>query len=273
MTSPILLPRILLTNDDGIDAPGLAVLASIAQEFAHEIWIVAPEHDQSGMGQSLSLHHPLHCTPHGERRWAVNGTPSDCVAVALGHLMEGARPSLILSGVNAGANLGDEVNLSGTAGAVFTALMLGVPAIGLSQDYNESRHETPWDTARTIAPKVLRHLLAQGWRKDTCLLVNIPDATPGDISGFSWARQSQKNVTGFTVEKRTSPRQEDYFWLSLERKAPVAPVNGDCAILQRREVAVTALGLDRSLETNKPFVSFDEAEDDTEAADETTPLA
>jgi len=118
MSSPIRLPRLLLTNDDGFDAPGLAVLADVAHELSDEVWIVAPEHDQSGTGQSLSIHSPLRCWPRGERRWAVTGTPADCVGIALSHLMGGKKPSFILSGVNAGANVGDEVSLSGTLGAV-----------------------------------------------------------------------------------------------------------------------------------------------------------
>ena len=233
MTASILLPRILLTNDDGIDAPGLAVLAEIALEFAQEVWVVAPEHDQSGTGQSISLHNPLRCTPRGVRRWAVNGTPGDCVALALGHLMLDAPPSLVLSGINAGANLGDDVNMSGTAGATFAALMLGVPAIGISQEFKTTREKTPWDIARVVTPKVLRHVLTEGWRKETCLSVNIPDAPVGEITGLSWARQGQKNVAGFAIHKRTSPREEDYFWLSIERKASVAAPNSDAAVLRR----------------------------------------
>src|ERR1700677_481642 len=98
--------RLLLTNDDGIDAPGLAALADVAKEFAEEVWVIAPEHDESGTGQSLSLHHPLRCRPQGERRWAVAGTPADCVAIALAHFMKGKPPSMILSGINAGSNTG-----------------------------------------------------------------------------------------------------------------------------------------------------------------------
>lgn len=248
-----------MTNDDGFDAPGLALLAELAQEFAQEVWMVAPAYDQSGTGQSLSLHDPVRCAERGERRWAVEGTPADCVAVAINHFMADARPSLVLSGINSGGNLGDDLNMSGTAGAAFMALMLGVPAIGISQDYSISREETPWETSRVVVPKVLRHLLAEGWRKETCLSVNIPDAPPEAIKGFSWARQGQKNVSGVTVEKRVSPRSGDYFWLQIERKpSPVVAPNSDYAVLKRNDVAVTVLGLDRSVECAKPSVRFDE---------------
>jgi 5'-nucleotidase len=259
MPTPILLPRILVTNDDGIDSPGIKILIDVAKEFAKEIWVIAPSREKSGAGQSISLCDSVRCAPQGEKRWAIDGTPCDCVALALGHFMAKAKPSLVLSGVNPGANIGDEVNMSGTIGAAFTALMLDVPAIAISQAC-VSHDKAPWDTTRTILPKVLQSLLSEGWRKDTCLSVNIPDLPTDDISGFSWARQSLKSMESIVVEKRTSPRQEDYFWLSLKRKTPVSTPNSEAAILRRKEVAVTVLALDRSLDTTKPSVSFSESD-------------
>ncbi|NTU76969.1 MAG: 5'/3'-nucleotidase SurE [Alphaproteobacteria bacterium] len=260
MTETIRLPRVLLTNDDGVNATGLHVLAEVAQEFAHEVWIVAPEHDHSGAGQNITLHAPLRCTQLAEHQWEISGTPGDCIALAVSHLMADKPPSLVLSGINAGANVGDEVNMSGTIGAALTALVLGVPAIAISQAYNETRSETPWDTTRAVLPKILRSLLAEGWRKETCLSVNIPDKPADELTGFSWAVQSHKSIAGINVEKRTSPRQEDYFWLSLDRRPPLAVPNSDSAILRRGEVSVTALTLDRSLNLGLPSVLFSEAE-------------
>jgi 5'-nucleotidase len=177
------LPRILLTNDDGIDAPGLAALTDVAHEFAEEIWILAPRHDESGTGQSLSLHHPLRCFERGERRWAVAGTPADCVAIAVAHYMKGKPPSMILSGINAGSNTGDDVNLSGTLGAAFMGLMLGIPSIGFSQ-VCETRKTARWDTARAVTPHLLRYFLAKGWAKDICLSINIPDMPANKVSRY-----------------------------------------------------------------------------------------
>ena len=165
---PPRLPCLLLTNDDGFDAPGLAVLTEVAKEFADEIWIVAPEHDQSGTGQSLSIHTPLRCWPRGERQYAVTGTPADCVGIALASLMGSRKPSLVLSGINAGSNVGDEVNMSGTLGAAFMALMMGIPAIAFSQDC-VTRAASRWATARTMTQKMLAHFLKEGWPQETCL--------------------------------------------------------------------------------------------------------
>jgi 5'-nucleotidase len=263
MTDHLRLPRLLLTNDDGIDAAGLGVLVDIASEFSNEVWVVAPEHDQSGTGQSVSIHHALRCYPRGERRFAVTGTPSDCVALAYSHLMADKKPSLILSGVNAGSNIGDEVGLSGTLGAAFTGMLLGVPSIAFSIDCVK-RSEARWDTAREVVPKLLRHFLTHGWRKDTCLSINIPDRDAKDITGFSWSRQSTKNIAGFHVEKREDLRDQNYYWLSIVDKAPAPREHSDYETLQRGDISVMALGHDRSVDISEPSVIFDEAADAAE---------
>ena len=138
--------RVLLTNDDGIDAPGMAVLEEVARELAREVWVVAPEHDQSGTSHSVSLHAPLRLSRRGERRFGVAGTPGDCVVMAVRHLMVDAPPDLVLSGVNRGANLGVETVFSGTVGAAMTALLLGLPAIALSQAFSQ-REPVRWERA------------------------------------------------------------------------------------------------------------------------------
>ena len=141
-----MLDRVMLTNDDGIDAPGMRVLEEIAAQIAHEVWVVAPEHDQSGQSHAISLHHALRISERGERRFGVTGTPGDCAAIGLCHLMKDAPPQLVLSGVNRGLNLGMETVFSGTVGGAMTAMMLGVPALALSQAFI-NRDAVPWDTA------------------------------------------------------------------------------------------------------------------------------
>ena len=131
------LDRILLTNDDGIDAPGLAILEAIAAELAREVWVVAPEHDQSGVSHAISLHHALRVSQQGERRFGITGTPGDCAVMGICHLMTDAPPQLLLSGVNRGLNLGMETVFSGTVGGAMTGMMLGVPSIALSQAYKD----------------------------------------------------------------------------------------------------------------------------------------
>lgn len=257
MKKPARLPRILLTNDDGFDAPGITALTEVARPFAEEIWIVAPEHDQSGMGQSMTLNVPLRCTQRGERQWAVAGTPADCVIMALAHLMQDNKPSLLLSGVNNGANIGDDINLSGTLGAAFTGLMLGVPSIGISLDA-ASRKRARWDTARAVLPRILTHFLAEGWREETCLSVNIPDLRAQDIKGFSWAQPAHKTITQFRIDKREDLREKDYFWLYPGDGSAAPGKHSDVAVLARGEIAVTALALHRGVNVDAPSVKFDE---------------
>lgn len=156
MTVP-LFRRILLTNDDGIDAPGLATLAGVAAGLTEDLWIVAPACDRSGVSHAVSLQDPLRVHQHGPRKFAVDGTPGDCVAIAARHIMLDDPPSLVLSGINCGANLGVETVFSGTVGAAMTASLLGIPAFALSQAYRD-RAAVPWSTAASLAPGIIRSL-------------------------------------------------------------------------------------------------------------------
>lgn len=252
----IRLPRILITNDDGIDAPGLTLLHDIAAAMAEEVWVIAPDHDRSGTGQTITLTEPIRVQQRTERVFAVSGTPSDCVAMALGHLMRENRPNLLLSGVNAGRNVGDEINLSGTVGAALCGLMLGVPSIALSQEC-QSRDSINWEPARAHIPTLLQHFLAKGWRKDTCLSVNIPDIPPDMIRDFAYARAGTKNITRIEVEERTDKRENNYYWFSLGRTPEnVGDEESDIAIMRKGQIAVTAVTLDRSLSLGRAAVSL-----------------
>ena len=190
---PFPIARVLLTNDDGIDAPGLAVLEEVAAAIAAEVWVVAPEHDQSGTSHSVSLHHPLRMRPRGPRRFAVGGTPGDCVAMGLRHLLRETPPELVLSGVNRGGNIGMETVFSGTVGAAMTAILLGVPAIALSQTFRD-RDNVPWDTARALAPDVRVNAVAPG-------LVATPWTEP-------WSEERKASTVGRTMLGRMA-RPED----------------------------------------------------------------
>ena len=239
------LDRILLTNDDGIDAPGLAVLEQIAAELAHEVWVVAPEHDQSGVSHAISLHHPLRVSRQGTRRFGINGTPGDCAVMGVCHLMAEALPQLILSGVNRGLNLGMETVFSGTVGGAMTGMMFGIPSIGLSQAFKD-RNNVPWDTARTLGAGVVRELLAIGWGKDACLNVNFPPLPVDEAGPVTLARQGVGMVAGMVVETRTDPRGMTYHWLNFRRGDRQQGPESDYDAMRAGKIVVTPLRYDRT---------------------------
>jgi 5'-nucleotidase len=209
------------------------------------VWVVAPEHDQSGTSHSLSLHAPLRVSAKGERRFAVTGTPGDCVVMGLRHLVQGGPPDLILSGVNRGANLGVETVFSGTVGAAMTGMLLGVPSLALSQAFSD-RDAVPWTTARTLAPGVIRRLAGMGWSGQACLNVNFPDCPAERAGPLTLTRQGAGLLDGVDVMSRTDPRTLTYHWLQLSRSPKQDAPDSETAALAARAVSVTPLRFERT---------------------------
>ena len=240
-----MLDRILLTNDDGIDAPGLAILEAVAAELAHEVWVVAPEHDQSGVSHAISLHHALRISRHGERRFGISGTPGDCAVMGICHLMSDGAPQLLLSGVNRGLNLGMETVFSGTVGGAMTGMMLGVPSIALSQAYKD-RNNVLWEASRKLGAKVVRDLLAIGWSKDACLNVNFPACPAAEAGPVTLARQGVGMIAGMHVDTRVDPRGMEYHWLNFRRGDRPQGPESDYDALRAGTIVVTPLRYDRT---------------------------
>ncbi|MPW20514.1 5'/3'-nucleotidase SurE [Paraburkholderia sp. CNPSo 3157] len=239
------VPRVLLTNDDGIDAPGLAVLEAVAAELADEVWIVAPEHDQSGTSHSISLHSPLRVSRQGERRFGVVGTPGDCIVMAVRHLMREAPPTLVLSGINRGGNLGVETMFSGTVGAAMTGLLLGLPSIALSQTFTD-RESVRWDTTRALAPGVIRQLLAIEHDAPVCLNVNFPDVDASAAGPLTPTRQGVGLVQDIEVLPQVDPRGLEYHWLRFQRGPRDNAPDSETAVVASGRVSVTPLYFDRT---------------------------
>ncbi|NAP04932.1 5'/3'-nucleotidase SurE [Pseudomonas syringae] len=237
--------RILLTNDDGINAPGLKVLEGIASQMAREVWVVAPLLDQSGTSHSLSLHTPLRLSFHGVRRFAVNGTPGDCVAMALGHLLSHDSPDLILSGVNRGANLGVETVFSGTVGAAMTGLLFGIPSIALSQSFAD-RSAVPWENALNHAPHVIAQLMDMDWPKDVCLNINFPSCALAAVLPLKLTRQRSGRLSGVSVRTENDPRGLQYHWLKLDRHTQADALGTETAELLAGHITVTPLQFERT---------------------------
>lgn len=240
-----MVKRILITNDDGIAAPGLEVLTDIAHALAEEVWVVAPEHDRSGAGQSISLHTPLRVYQHASRRYAVSGTPADCVLFALAEWFGETPPDLVLSGVNCGANISDSVQYSGTVGAVLTAEHMGIPAIALSQAYL-NRDGINWAPVSVWGERAIRALWQTG--QPCCWNVNFPACEAEDVSEMRWARQSTGSIQRTQLLAGQDGRNLPYWWLGFERSSRhiVAP-DSDVAVLRDNAIAVTPLRSDAGL--------------------------
>ncbi|ADU69047.1 5'/3'-nucleotidase SurE [Pantoea sp. At-9b] len=241
---PFMFERVLLTNDDGINAPGIAVLERVARRLAREVWIVAPEHDQSGTSHSISLHQPLRVAQRDEFRFGVSGTPGDCVAMAVSHLMQGKRPDLLLSGINRGANLGVETLFSGTVGAAMTGMLLGVPSLALSQAFHD-RANVPWQIAEHHAERVIRQLCADKRQQNACLNVNFPAQLHHEQLTFT--RQGNGHLNGINVLPLKDPRALDYYWLQLSRHHDGDQPGTESDVLAKGGITVTPLGFDRTL--------------------------
>ncbi|HWE99231.1 MAG TPA: 5'/3'-nucleotidase SurE [Caulobacteraceae bacterium] len=237
--------RILLTNDDGIHAEGLAALDAIARALSDDVWIVAPESEQSGASRSLTLAEPLRVRRLDDRRFAVRGTPTDCVMLGLQHLVEGQRPDLVLSGVNRGANLAEDVTMSGTVAGAIEGMALGVPSIALSQMVPTYRGDNREDFAvvEAHAPGLLRRLTGAGWPRDVILNLNFPLASQAEPA-VEVTRQGFRDVRIRYAERRTDLRGRDYYWLGY-RNEPSRPDAGtDLRAAYEGRISVTPLHID-----------------------------
>ncbi|HYD13802.1 MAG TPA: 5'/3'-nucleotidase SurE [Allosphingosinicella sp.] len=238
--------RVLLTNDDGVNAPGLEALERIAARFSDDIWIVAPSEEQSGAGHSLTLTQPLRLRKLGERRFCVTGTPTDAVMMGLAHLLADGKPDLILSGINRGANLGEDVTYSGTVSAAMEGALAGIPSIALSQSYaREGMGDTvPFAAAEEWAERVLAPLIAAPFPANTLVNVNFPALAPAEIKGVRVVRQGIRDYGRLRIDKRTDPRGFNYYWFGLR---PIHHTPGhvtDLEALADGYVTVTPLHLD-----------------------------
>ena len=241
---------ILVTNDDGIHAQGLSALAQ-ALESLGEVFVVAPDREQSAVGHALTLHRPLRVDQVGERRFAVNGTPSDCVNLGvLGLLPE--PPVLVVSGINHGSNLGDDVTYSGTVSAAMEGALAGVPSIALSQAYARQGMgaSVPFAGAEAWGERILRTLAAAPMPKGTLVNVNFPAIEPDAVRGVRVCRQGFRDYGRLRIVERQDPRGFPYFWFGL---APTVQTPGHVTDLESIAdgfVTVTPLHLDLTHEAS-----------------------
>jgi len=234
--------RILLTNDDGINAPGLAVLEAIARQLSDDVWVCAPAEENSGAGHSLTLHMPVRLVEHGRQRFSVTGTPTDAVNLALRKLFAEKAPDLIISGVNNGENLADDVTYSGTISAAMEGALAGIPAVAMSQALRDAGHG--FAAAEAWAAQVLAPLLDLQMAKRTVVNINFPALAAADVKGVRVVRQGFHDYARGSLVEGTDPRGRPYYWFGLEDIEHTLDHGTDLEAVNDGYIAVTPLQLD-----------------------------
>lgn len=236
--------RILLTNDDGIDAPGLqCMLAALASK--HEVWVSAPSLERSGASHSLTMHDPIRVVERGQRQWAVSGTPVDCVYLAL-HRFTSTVPDLVISGINKGANLGDDVFYSGTVGAAREAALNQIPAIAVSLDNQNWPGETHhFDSAAELTLRLIEQMEHQPLPSGLLVNLNVPNRRIEDIASVEVCRLGRRHYEP-VVEERVDPRGKPYYWIGGEPVSGNMDEHTDGWWLHHGHAAMTVLGLDNT---------------------------
>lgn len=254
-SSEIAKARILVTNDDGIHAAGLDALIEIAEQLASDVWVVAPEINQSGAAHSLSLSRPLRLREVSERKFALEGTPSDCVLFATKHLLKDRKPDIVLSGVNRGTNLADDVTYSGTIAGAMEGCLLGIPSIAFSQAYMHG-HPVKWGTGTHHGAAVARQVLESGWPRNVFVNINFPDVVAGSVKGIKVTRQGVRGFGGHIVE-RTDPRGGTYYWIGYTPGEHEFDDESDISAVRSGFISVTPLHLDLTHEATRRKLAAD----------------
>jgi 5'-nucleotidase len=243
--------RILITNDDGIGAPGLNVLEKIATDLTKDVWVVAPEIDNSGASHSLTLAEPLRMRDLGKRHYGVKGTPTDCVIMGVRFLLKDKPPDLVLSGVNRGQNLADDITYSGTVAGAIQGTLLGIPSMAMSLVIGPSMTdqgggEPIWETPMHYGADLVRKLMKTGWPDGVVLNVNFPDCQPDAVKGACATVQGQRDPGLFRIDDRLDTRGKAYYWIGVERRKAKPPKGTDLWAVHSKFISVTPLCLDNT---------------------------
>ena len=236
--------RILVTNDDGYEAPGLKLLVEFARGLSDDVWIVAPEEEQSGKGHALSLNEPLRYRQVGEQSFTVKGTPTDCVMMALHQIIsEDQKPTLLLSGINRGCNLAEDMTYSGTISAAMEGTICGIPSIALSQEVNKDYSDDLFQVVRQYGLSVLREMISIPWDKGVFMNVNFP-LYPDQVKGIKTTCQGFRDDAELFINEREDPRGNNYYWIGFRRQYGAPKGGTDLAAIKNGYISVTPLHLD-----------------------------
>lgn len=235
--------RVLIVNDDGVEARGIKLLEEIAREFTDDVWVVAPDEEKSGFSHAISMTVPIRVRKIDERHFAVKGTPTDCALLAIYELMSSGPPTVLLSGINRGANLAEDITYSGTAAAAMEGALLGIRSVALSQVFDIGGH-AHWATARRFAPPVLARLLSCEWEPGTFVNVNFPHAPPEDVGPARVTTQGRRLPGSFRPVRRVDEREFPYYWIKIAYSPGELQVGTDLHAIANNEVSITPMHLD-----------------------------
>ncbi|WP_158970817.1 5'/3'-nucleotidase SurE [Chachezhania sediminis] len=233
--------RVLLCNDDGIEADGIRLLERLVNPHAAETWVVAPAEEMSGASHSISMHLPIRYRRVDDHHHAVKGTPTDCALMGIYEIMP-EKPTLLLSGINWGANLAEDLTYSGTASAAMEGALLGVPSVAMSLVH--AFEEVHWATAERFAPEVIAGILDAGIAPGTFVNVNFPPVAPDEVKGIRVCRLGQRPPGSFKPTRRTDARHKDYWWIEIMRVDHDVVPGTDLEAIENGEIAVTPIQLD-----------------------------
>ena len=207
--------RILITNDDGYSADGIKILEEISKSFTDDVWIVAPEFEKSGASHALSFTKELALKSQGEKIFSINGTPSDCVAIALDTVLKDKRPNFILSGVNSGCNIGEDVTYSGTIAAAMEGIIRKVPSISISQNYEQGKkNQINWECTNHYLKKILENSFKYGWNEDVFLNINFPHCSIDEVAGTRITTQGNRETDDLIIYEK----EKGIFQFGLQRR-------------------------------------------------------
>jgi 5'-nucleotidase len=241
------LKRILVTNDDGIDAPGLKIAKQIADELSDDVWIVAPAEENSGASHSLTFTRPIRLVKKGPKKYAVTGTPTDCVVVATRQLLRDNMPDLVLSGVNFGQNIAEDVSYSGTVSAAKEGTIVGIPSVALSQMVSpDGKRQIRFQIAARHGAGIIRKLVAAGWPQGTLININFPHIDLKDTPEIAITTQGKRDINILQLDERFDPRGTPYYWYNFDRSKFKYPKGSDIAALYSGKISVTPLKMDHT---------------------------
>ena len=236
--------RILISNDDGFDSPGIKVLEKTARKFASEVWVVAPSTEQSAVSRGLTIRRPLSIHKVSKNRYMVDGTPADSVMLGVREVMSECKPDLLLTGINQGANLCEDVMYSGTVAAAMEGTLMGIRSISLSQVYNNGQN-VKWKTSEQWLETVLLKILSFDWAPGVLMNVNFPDVAPDAVTGIKAVKHGQR-VEEREIITGVSPRDEKYYWLGSQQKETDSLANTDLDIVLNGAISVSPLSIDQT---------------------------